>query len=121
MNKELFKKLCMNYNKSANKELYELWNYNLRPFDDEEVEEALNIIVGTDKFFPTLSRILEVVKEVVKNKTTADSETIVREKMKKHNIHPEWLDKYIENDPIDEETQNEYDDFQDFLKEFREL
>lgn len=120
MNKELFKKLCMNYNKSANKELYDLWSYNLRPYSNDEIEEAINIIVGTDKFFPTLSRVLEVIKEVVKHKPIENSETVVREKMKKHNIHPKWLDKFITNEPLDEETEKEFNDFQDFLKEIRE-
>lgn len=31
-----------------------------------------------------------------------------------------WLNQEIKNQPIDEETKKEYDDFQKFLKEFRE-
>ena len=40
MNKKQFKKLCLNYGKDANVDLYELWNYNLRCFDEEEIEKT---------------------------------------------------------------------------------
>ena len=120
MNKQLFKKLCLNYGKDPNKDLYELWSNELRPYDEEELEKAISIIVANDKFFPTLSRVLEVVKEVVKNEVIDfNSEASVRKKMERLNIHPDWLDKEIENEPMDEETQKEFDDFQEFLEEFR--
>ena len=35
-------------------------------------------------------------------------------------VKPEWLDKEIINQEIDEEAQKEYDEFNNFLKEFRD-
>lgn len=119
MNKKDFVKLCFNYNKEPNEDLYELWEHSLRCYDEEEIKEAINIIISQDKFFPTFSRVLEVVKKVVNNEEL-NCEDNVRKNMSRLNIHPEWLDKDIINQPIDEETQNEFDDFQNFLREFRE-
>ena len=118
MNKQLFKQLCMNYNKEADKDLYELWEYNLRPYDEDEIQKAISVIVAKDKYFPTFSRFLEVVKDIV-SKEEFDSEKSVREKMKRLNIHPDWLDKEIINEPIDEETEDVFNDFNNFLEEFR--
>ena len=120
MNKKDFAKLCFNFNKDPNEDLYELWKDNLRPYDDNEIQKAINTIISTDKYFPTLSRFLEVVKDIVsKENVDIDDEKYIREKMKKHNIHPEWLDKEIINEPIDEETKKEFDDFNKFIEEFR--
>ena len=33
---------------------------------------------------------------------------------------PSWLHQEIKKQPIDEETQKEFEDFQEFIKEFRE-
>lgn len=38
---------------------------------------------------------------------------------KKQNIAPEWLKKEIVNEPIDEETEKQFNDFQEFLEDFR--
>lgn len=35
-------------------------------------------------------------------------------------ITADWLNKKIINEPIDEETEKEFNDFQNFIKEFRE-
>lgn len=119
MNKQLFKQLCMNYNKEADKDLYELWEYNLRPYDEDEIQKAISVIIAKDKFFPTFSRFLEVVKEVV-SKEEFDSEKSVREKMKRLNIKPDWLNnKEITNEPVDKETEEIFEDFNNFIKEFR--
>lgn len=120
MNKKTFARLNLNYGKEPDEELYELWCYNLRLYDDEEIDKAFNIIMSKDKFFPTLSRILEVIKEVVnKKKIEFDNEDIIREKMKRLNIKPEWLDKKITNTPINKETEEIFEDFNNFIKEFR--
>lgn len=111
MNKTLFKQLCMNYNKQPDKELYELWEYNLRPYDEEEIQQAINIITTNDKYFPTLNRLLEVVKDIVLK------ETFIKDESKYKNT--KWYGKEIINQPIDEETQKEFDDFNNFIKEFR--
>ena len=119
MNKRLFKQLCMNYNKEADKELYELWEYNLRCYDEEELAKAINIIIANDKYFPTLSRILEVVKDIVNKENIEYDEKYMKEKMINSGVIPDWLDKPIINKPIDDETKETYEDFKSFLEEFR--
>lgn len=111
MNKKLFKQLCMNYNREADKELYELWEYNLRPYDDEELQKAVSIIISQDKYFPTLNRVLEIVKNIV------SKEVFVKDTTKYKNT--EWYGKKITNQEIDEETEKEYQDFLKYLEEFR--
>ena len=86
MNKQLFKTLCMNYNREADKDLYELWEHNLRCYDEEEIKQAINIIISKDKYFPMLNRILEVVKDVVNKEPLDDRYKI--EKLNK--IKPKW-------------------------------
>lgn len=90
MNKKIFKQLCMNYNKEADKELYELWEYNLRCYDEDEIQKAINIIISNDKYFPTLNRILEVAKNVVAK------EIFVKDETKYKNT--EWYGKEIINE-----------------------
>lgn len=115
MNKQLFKQLCINYNRTADKDLFELWEYNLRPYDEEELKKAFGIIMVQDKYFPNLNRVLEVVKDVVNKELTND-----RYKLEKlDRIKPEWYGKEIENEPIDEETKKEFEDFNKFIEEFR--
>ena len=115
---ELFKQMCKNFNKELDEDLYLLWNERLRMYVDEEIKKAVNIIISKDKYFPTLSRFLEVIKEVV-SKEEFDSEKSVREKMKRLNIKPDWLNKEVTNEPIDEETEEIFEDFNSFLEEFR--
>ena len=111
MNKKLFKQLCMNYNREADKELYELWEYSLRPYDDEEMQKAVSIIISQDKYFPTLNRVLEVIKNIV------SKEVFVKDTTKYKNA--EWYGKEIVNQEIDEECENEFNGFLKTLEEFR--
>lgn len=121
MNKKDFVKLCFNFSKEPSEELFELWEYNLRCYDEDEMQKAINIIISQDKYFPTLNRILEVVKDIVnKEEIIQDDENVIREKMKRLNIHPEWLNKKIKNQKVDEETKKEFEEFKDFIKEFRD-
>lgn len=102
MNKKDFVKLCFNFNKEPNEDLYELWEYNLRAFDEQEIRDAFNKIILTEKYFPNLNKVLEVVKEVVKKEYLEfNNELVVKEKMKKFNINPQWLNKEITNQTID--------------------
>ena len=119
MNKKDFAKLCFNFNKEPNEDLYELWEYNLRCYDEEELSKAINIIITNDKYFPTLSRVLEVVREIVSKDNTIYDDEHKKDKMLKSGIVPKWLDKEIKNQPIDEETQQEFDNFNKFIEEFR--
>lgn len=110
MNKKDFAMLCINYGKEPNEDLFELWKYNLRPYDEEEIKKTFNIIMAQDKFFPTLNRIIEVVKDLVSKEET----------IKIIKIKPERYFNETTNLEIDEETENIYNDFQNFIKEFRE-
>ena len=117
---ETFKKLCANFNREPSEDLYLLWNENLKIYDDEEIEKAVKTILSNDNYFPTLSRFKEVMKEILNNEyENFDSERNVRGKMEKLDIHPSWLDKYITNDPVDEETEKIYNDFNLFIEDYR--
>lgn len=98
MNKKDFAKLCMNYGKEPNEDLFELWEYNLRCYDEKEIKDAVNVIVLNDKYFPSLGRMLEVVKDIVKKEDVYVSEEQKREKMERLNIKPEWLKEEIKNE-----------------------
>lgn len=111
MNKKDFAKLCFNYGKEPNEDLFELWSYNLRCYDEDEMQKAINIIIAQDKYFPTLNRVLEVVKDVV------SKEVFIKDETKYKNT--EWYDKEIINEEIDEETKKEFEDFNKFIEEFR--
>lgn len=119
MNKKDFAKLCFNYNKEPNEELYELWEYNLRCYDEEELSKAINIIIANDKYFPTLSRVLEVVKEIVSKEDIIYDDEYKKEKIQKCGVIPKWLDQEIVNQEIDEQTKKEYDEFMGFIEVFR--
>lgn len=113
---ELFKKLCANFNKEPNEDLYLLWNEEFKDYDPYYLELAVLSIIRNDTYFPTISRVLEVLKNISIEIPEEEKER----RMKEKGIEPEWLNKEIVNQPIDEETKKEYDDFQKFLKEFRE-
>lgn len=116
MNKKLFVKLCFNYGKEPNEELYDLWNEELVEISPNIIEQALKNIISQDRFFPNLSRIFEEIKRIPMKEIT-DEEKI--QKMNRLGINPEWLDKEIVNQPIDKETEELFEDFKTFLKDFR--
>lgn len=111
MNKKDFAKLCFNYNKEPNEELYELWNYNLRCYDEDEIQKTINIIISKDKYFPTLNRFLEIIKEII------SKEDFIKDETKYKNT--EWYGKEITNEEIDEQSKKDFEDFKRFLEEFR--
>lgn len=118
---ELFKKLCTNFNREPSEDLYILWNENLRIYDDDEINKAVKTIISNDSYFPTLSRFKEVMKDILNNELkNYDSEKVVREKMERLDIHPSWLNADIKNEPVDEETENIFSDFNSFIEEFRQ-
>lgn len=119
MNKKDFAKLCFNYNKEPNEDLYELWDQNLRCYDEEELSKTINIIIANDKYFPTLSKVLEVVKDIVNKENIEYDEKYMKEKMINSGIIPEWFNKDITNQEIDEQTKKEYDEFMGFIEVFR--
>ena len=115
MNKQLFKQLCINYNRTADKDLFELWEYNLRPYEEEEIKKAFSLLMSKDKYFPNLNRILEAIKEVVNKEQINNTHKI--EKLSK--IKPKWYKKEIINLEVDRETIKEDEEFKMFLEEFR--
>lgn len=112
---ELFKQLCMNFGKEPTEELYLLWNETLEEYDSYYVEQAIKSIIKNDKFFPTISRVLEVLKESPYKEIPTQEK---KRRMIEKSICPEWLDKEYE-DELDEETEKEFNDFQNFLEDFR--
>lgn len=117
MNKETFKKLCMSFDKKPNIELYEYWNEMLEEYDPYYVEKAIESIITTDKFFPTYSRILEALRELPYEEIPTEEK---KRRMIAKGVKPEWLDKVFEDEEeIDEETEDVFNDFQNFLEEFR--
>jgi len=91
MNKKDFAKLCMNYDKEPNEELYELWNDALKDYDTYYVKVAIKNIIANDRYFPTLSKVLEEIKNL------PVMEIPVKEKikrMKEKGVIPSWLEYY---------------------------
>lgn len=113
---ELFKKLCANFNKEPNEDLYLLWNEEFKDYDTYYLELAILNIIRNDIYFPTISRVLEVLKNISVEIPEEEKE----KRMKENGIQSQWIDKEIMDHPIDKKTQKEFDDFQMFLKEFRE-
>lgn len=114
---ELFKQLCANFNKEPNEDLYLLWNEQLEDYDPYYLEIAIGNIIRNDNFFPTISRVLEELKRIPLEEIPT-SEKIRR--MKERGIEPEWLDKVFEEEMLDEEDEGTFNDFQNFIQEFRE-
>lgn len=114
--KRLYKKLCLNYNKELDKELCESWYEELEKIDIKIIEMAFRNIRRNENYFPRLSRVLEEIKRIPMKEIT-DEEKI--QKMNRLGINPEWLDKEIANQSIDKETEELFEDFKTFLKDFR--
>ena len=89
MNKRLYLMLCSNYNKEPDKELYELWEENLKEYNEQQVENAIKQIIKTDKYMPTLARIIEMIDTSYK---------------------PEWMNKEITKEEISEEELRELEE-----------
>jgi len=101
---ELFNKLCTNYNKTPNEEIYLLFNEALKDYDELYVEKAINLLMVKEKFFPNLATIMDYIQGL--------DEIIVSEEEKikrwnKKGIRPKWLDERIKKEPISKEEHNE--------------
>lgn len=116
MNKKLFVKLCMNFDKEPNEELFNLWNEMLEEYDPHYVEIAINNIIKNDKYFPTFSKIMEEINNLPELEIP-DEEKIKR--MKAKGIIPSWLNKEIKNQNIDKETEDIFNNFNSFIEDFR--
>lgn len=116
MNKDLFKMLCANYGKELNVDLHKLWDAELKDYDEIYVEQAIRNILTSDKFFPTLSRIIDEIKNLPPIEITED---IKRKRMEERGIVPQWLRGEVVNQQIDKETEDLFEDFNNFIEEFR--
>lgn len=94
MNKKQFVKLCVNFNKEPNEELYELWCEELEDFGPYYVEVAIKNIMVNDKFFPTLSRVLEELKNLPPMEIPVEEKI---KRMKEKGVIPNWLSDYEKN------------------------
>lgn len=113
---DLFRQLCMNFNREPSEDLYKIWNEELDDFDELHVEQAVKNIMLKDKFFPTLSRIIEEIKILPPIEL---SDEIKRKRMEERGIIPQWLRGEVVNQQIDKETEDLFEDFNNFIEEFR--
>lgn len=90
MNKKDFAKLCMNYDKEPNEELYELWNEELKDYDNYYVEMAIKNIIANDRYFPTLSKVIEELKNLPPMEISVEEKI---KRMKEKGVIPSWLEK----------------------------
>ena len=116
MNKETFKKLCMNFGKDANKELYELWNEQLEDYDPYFVDIAISNIIRNDKYFPTISRVIDELRNIPFEEIPIEEK---KRRMKAKGIEPEWLDKVFEDEEPDDDTIREFEEFKSFIEDLR--
>lgn len=113
MNKELFRMLCANYGKDANIELHKLWDEELKDYDEYYLEMAIKSIIATDKYFPTLSKIIEAITSLPANEIPKEI------KLSRMKIKPQWVNKKVINEEITEEDEENFGDFQKYIQEFR--
>ena len=89
------------------KEIENIIVRTLSPFEYEQLELLKNNY--------SENSIIKVYKEYG-DKPINYIKKVLSTKMKKV---PIWLNEEIKPEPIDEETQKEFDDFNNFIKEFR--
>lgn len=113
MDRKFFKMLCDNFGKTLNADLYELFDNELKDYDPILVERAVKKILDENKFFPTLSDIKNIIKDLPELKIS-DEEKIKRWNSK--GIQPSWLN---EEQEIEEITEEELEELKDLLKDFK--
>ena len=113
MYKETFKKLCMSFDKKPNQELYEYWDEILEDYDPYFIDIAINNIIKNDKFFPTIARIIEEIQNTPYEEISTEEK---RRRMKEKGINPEWVDKVIENEEVEQNDIDTFNEFKSFLE-----
>ena len=116
MNKELFKQLCLNFNKEPNKDLFELWNNEFEVFGDM-VDTAIKNIMKKDKFMPNLNRVYEELRSIEYEYITDEKKI---KKWVQNGVKPCWYGEEIINKELDDVDKKEFDDFINFIEEFRD-
>ena len=114
MKVELFKKLCANFNREPSEDLYKLWNEELEGLDDYYLDLAIKNIIRTYNYFPKLS---DLYNECLKVPNVEIPTEIKTKRMER--VRPLWTSYEVRNKPIDKETQQQFDDFQEWLVEFK--
>ena len=111
MNKKQFVKLCINFNKEPSEDLFDLWKEALEDYDPYYIELALKNIITNDRYFPTLNRIIEELRNLPCIEIP-ENEKIKR--MKAKGVVPNWLGKNITSNEGEEDEE-----FKTFIEEFR--
>ena len=114
MNKKMFVQLCINFNKEPNEMLYDLWKEELDGYDVRYINKAIKKIILEDRYMPNLNRVIEVLNNLEYIYITEEEKLL---KMSEIGVKPDWVDKKIINEPIDEETKKEFEVFKTFIEE----
>lgn len=88
---ELYRQICMNFNKEPNEDLYLLWKEELEDYDTYYVEVAIKNIIKKDKYFPTLNRIIEELSNLPALEIPTNEKI---KRMKAKGVIPSWLSDY---------------------------
>ena len=113
---ELFRQICMNFNREPSEDVYRLWNEELINYDDLYVEQAFKNILKNEKYFPTLSRVIEEITNLPSIEITEDTK---KKRMEKRGIIPQWLRGEVINERMGISDYKTFEDFNDFIEEFR--
>lgn len=79
MNKEKFLKIItymgIAYNKEFTKEQIEVWYSFLKDYSEEELNNAVKVLINTEKYLPTIAHIKEqIAKSKLRNMPSAEDE-----------------------------------------------
>ena len=110
---KLYNQLLLNYNKEFDSDMFEMWYEELVEFDLKYIKQVFRKLMIQNKFMPTLKEVIDELKNVKYEPLTNEEKL---EKFKNQGIMPKWVDKEIKNDPM---TQEEIDEFNELLKEFK--
>ena len=108
---ETYKQLCANFNREPIEELFNLWCEALKDYDTYYIELAIKNIITNDRYFPTLNRIIEELRNLPCIEIP-ENEKIKR--MKAKGVVPNWLGKNITSNEGEEDEE-----FKTFIEEFR--
>lgn len=103
MNKKHYMTLCSNFNKTKDKDYFEMLEDMFKNVDEIYMERAIKKIISEDKYFPSVARIKEVLDEMYEEPLTKDEKL---KRWEKEGITPSCLNKEPnEEDVSDEELQ----------------
>ncbi len=112
MNKKLYITLCSNFNKSKDKDHFELLEDIFKEEDEFYMEKAIKRIISEDKFFPSVARIKEVLN-MVYDESLSEEEKLKR--WNKEGIVPECTKKEMKEEKVSDEELKEFQEEWDLL------